>query len=78
MTTTTKKIGGFTVEQLKNNTVINGIQIISKSDEGIEIIDKRSLADRFDKEIKGRGVKRCFGTTHFIVTEKLYNSLINV
>jgi hypothetical protein len=77
MTAITKKIGGYTAEELKNNTIIKGIQFIAKREEGIEIVDRRSLADRFSNEIKGCGVKRCFGTTHFIVTENLYKKITN-
>lgn len=74
----TTKVGGFTVEQLKENPIVNGIQFIAKRSEGIEIIDRRSLVDRFKNEIKGRGVKRCFGTTHYVITENLYKKLTNV
>jgi hypothetical protein len=77
MEATVKKVGGYTRDQIVNNPITNGIQIIAKREEGIEIVDRRSLSDRFKNSIKGRGVKRCFGTTHFVVTESYYKKLIN-
>lgn len=37
---------------------------------GVEIRDFRPLAMRIMEPISGRGIVRCFGTTHFIVTAK--------
>ena len=75
--TTTTKIGGFTKEQLINTEIKNGLQLIKESELGFEIVDRRDLRDRIYNTIKGRGVKRTFGATHFVVTEKYYNQLIS-
>lgn len=48
---------------------------ISQTGEGVEIRDTRSLLDRLESPIEGRGVVRTFGSTHFIVTEDLANRI---
>lgn len=39
--------------------------------EGFEVRDLRGLVDRLNDPIRGRGIKRYLGETHFIVTGKL-------
>jgi hypothetical protein len=77
MTTTIKKVGGFTREQLINAELINGFKLVSITDEGFQILDCRDLKTRLFDRVKGAGVVRIFGTEHFIVTEKKYKKLIS-
>lgn len=70
-----KKVAGFTAETLQNTEIVNGFQLINKSEIGFEIVDRRDLKSRLNNPIKGREVKMTFGVTHFIVTQKLYNKL---
>lgn len=44
---------------------------IAQSSNGVEIRDTRSLKERLESPIQGRGVVRVLGSTHFIVTEEL-------
>ena len=73
-----QKIAGFTAEVLSKTEIINGFQLISKSDIGFEIVDRRDLKTKIYNPIKGVGVKRTFSATHYIVTKKYYNKLINI
>ena len=74
--TTVTKIGSLTKEAITQTPVVNGIQHINTTSEGYEILDRRPLRERINNPIQGRGVKRSFGTTHFVVTEKTFNNLI--
>ena len=44
---------------------------IAETGEGVEIRDTRPLLDRLASPIRGRGIVRTLGDTHFIVTEDL-------
>ncbi len=71
-----KKVGSLASENLKNAVEINGIKLLKKTDIGFEIVDGRTLKQRFEKPIKGKkNIIYCFGATHYVVTEKYYNEL---
>lgn len=71
------KVAGFTRDNLVNTEIVNGFQLINKSENGFEIIDRRDLRSKLNNPVKGRGVKMTFGSTHFVVTEKYYNTLVS-
>lgn len=75
---TFKKVAGYTLEDLVNIEIINGFQLINKTNNGFEIIDRRDLKSRLLKPVKGKGVKMTFGLSHFIVTESYYNTLTSL
>ena len=72
---TTTKIASLTKEALENSPITNGIQLINTTSVGFEIIDRRDLRERLYNPIRGRGVKRTFGATHFVVTKSLFEKL---
>lgn len=75
--TTVTKVGGYTRKELIETPVIAGFQLIRRTKEGCEIVDRRSLRDQIMNRVKSRGVRKTFGATHFIVTEKYYQKLIS-
>ena len=65
-------------EMKKIIEIAKGSIYAEKHAEGFEVRDLRPIAKRFDKEIEGEGVIRCFGTTHFIVSADLLSKFQDV
>jgi hypothetical protein len=76
MTTIFRKVSiGLTKELATRLVKVKAIQIVAETDEGYEIHDTRLLRDQFGAPIKGKGIIRCFGTTHYVITKKYAEKL---
>ena len=78
MTVTQLTTAKTQTEMKKILEIAKGSIYAEKHSGGFEILDLRPMAERFDKEIEGSGVVRCFGMTHFVVSAKLISKFSNV
>lgn len=69
MATMTKLTTRLTPELAAVITEMRCIVRVGETPDGVEIRDARPLVEQIEAPIKGDGVVRYFGATHYIVTE---------
>lgn len=80
MTTTITKISSVKtpIEMREILHKAKGSIYAEKHSEGWEVRDLRILKDRLTNPFRGKGIKRYFGETHLVVTDKLLSKFDGV